>query len=77
MPSVYSVPIYHRCIDGTSSVSYAEGNIPQGFKRNGSRLIHRPVESPHKVCYLMTKRSDIYFTAIHHGGISLSSDIIL
>lgn len=31
LQSVYSVPIYHRCMDGMSSVLYAKGNIPQDF----------------------------------------------
>lgn len=39
LPSVYSVPIYHRCIDGMSSVLDTEGNIPQeDFERKQDYL---------------------------------------
>lgn len=37
--SVYSVPIYHRCMEGMCSASCTEGNIPQDSKRKRENLI--------------------------------------
>lgn len=35
---VYSVPIYHRCMEGMCSVSCTEGSIPQDIKRKWEDL---------------------------------------
>lgn len=39
LPSVYSIPIHHRCMDGMLSVLYTEEkNIPKDFKRKPGYL---------------------------------------
>lgn len=73
LQSVYSVPIYHRCMDGMSPVLYTERNIPQDFKRKQERLFSLKETASGKATsqqrvsiesLLFNDRQKIYFTSL-------------